>query len=147
MTNKGVKPQISKAEKERLERIEQAKVAKVEEKKKKKAMIITTVSVIAAVLTVIIVLAAVLPGVLSPKDITGTYENEGQTLILRTDNTFSATLADNNSKSGTYKVDGRTISFVVDGETGKGTITGKSITVPTDWDDGHGHTTGAFKKK
>ena len=68
-----------------------------------------------------------------------------QTVTLRDDGTFSAQLAHSVAKSGTYTESVAdnitTISFTYNGKTEKGSIVNNVLTLPHEWDDGHGHGT------
>ena len=71
------------------------------------------------------------------------YSYHGQTIELFPDGKFSAALAHNVKKNGTYtKTDnaGRvTVSFNTNGKVESGSIINNSLHIPKEWDDGHGH--------
>jgi opacity protein-like surface antigen len=73
------------------------------------------------------------------------FTADSQMVTLRDDGTFSAKLAHSVTKSGTYSEsitgDTTTISFIYDGKTENGNIVGSVLTLPDEWDDGHGHDT------
>ena len=75
------------------------------------------------------------------------YENGNQTVILKSDGSFTANLAHEVTKSGTYNENESeengiiTVSFVTDGSTAEGTISNNILTIPDEWSDGHGHGT------
>jgi hypothetical protein len=66
-----------------------------------------------------------------------------QKVTLSDDGTFSAQLAHGVTKSGTYTENSTgsvtIISFIYDGKTENGNINGNVLTLPNEWDDGHGH--------
>jgi len=74
---------------------------------------------------------------------TETYGLYGQTVQLLPDGKFTAALAHNVNKSGTYtkKKDGNNIivSFNINGKIESGRITDNNLYLPEEWDDGHGH--------
>jgi len=57
---------------------------------------------------------------------------------LRKSGSFTAQLAHYSFK-GTYAESGQTIVFTVDGEDVEGSISGEILTLPLEWEDGHGH--------
>jgi len=71
------------------------------------------------------------------------YSYRGQTVHLLADGTFSAKLAHNVNKDGTYtraEESGRTkISFKSGGRDEDGWIINDSLHLPKEWEDGHGH--------
>ena len=71
------------------------------------------------------------------------YRYGEQTVRLREDGSFSASLAHNVRKRGTYSKEtgeGRTIvTFTVNGNIEIGWIVNDSLHIPMEWDDGHGH--------
>lgn len=68
-------------------------------------------------------------------------------VTLYEDGSFTAELPHGVSKSGTYTeiehidADVTTISFTVEDRIEVGSITGDTLTIPAEWDDGHGHAT------
>ena len=111
--------------------------------KRQKAVTITVVSIAVVCIVALIVFLSM------RQSGNRVYEGGGQTITLRTDGTFNATLAHPPAKNGTYTEsteNGVTaISFTIDGETVTGTISetgtvsGSALTIPEEWDDGHGH--------
>ena len=71
------------------------------------------------------------------------YTNGRSTISLRADGTFRASLPHGVVRNGTYSevsIDGIiTVAFVEGGITVNGTINGNVLTIPNEWDDGHGH--------
>jgi hypothetical protein len=73
-----------------------------------------------------------------------TYRAGGQAVRLFNDGKFSATLAHNARKTGTYTTkteeDGGTaVSFNMNGVVAVGRIEGNALRLPEEWDDGCGH--------
>jgi uncharacterized protein YxeA len=73
------------------------------------------------------------------------FASGDQIIILGADGNFTAELEHDVSRSGTYtdsNVDGvTTVSFVYDNTTAVGTIENNVLSIPEEWDDGHGHGT------
>jgi len=71
------------------------------------------------------------------------YNYHGQTVQLYSSGKFTAALAHNVNKSGTYtkeKTNDRTVvSFNVNGNTETGWIMNNSLHIPEEWKDSHGH--------
>ena len=71
------------------------------------------------------------------------YTYGGQTVQLLADGTFSASLAHNTRKNGTYtktEDSGRIIVvFNINGKEEIGWIANDSLHLPNEWEDGHGH--------
>jgi len=71
------------------------------------------------------------------------YAYRGQTVQLLADGTFSASLAHNVLKNGTYtktEENGRTrVAFLVSGREEAGFIINNSLHIPHEWEDGHSH--------
>jgi len=105
--------------------------------KRKKLLIIAVVAIVvlavAALITIITIQAARIE----------TYADSGQTLELHPDGTFSAVLFHGARYSGTYEKiehDGNiAIAFTSGGATVYGEVVNNRLTLPTEWDDGHGH--------
>ena len=114
-----------------------SKKAKREEelKKAKRNKMITIIAVAAAV---VILAGAVIFKIMWPD---GTkYSDGGQTVNLRSDGTFNATLYHNAQYSGTYEELDGGIKFTYDGQTAFASILGNALELPEEWsDDGHGH--------
>ena len=113
---------------------------KSEKKAKQKKIIIAVVCVAVAVAAV--VLGFVINHVNQPK-IPETYSYHGQTVQLFSDGNFTATLAHNVRKNGTYTKtteEGMTgVLFNVNGFIETGWIINNELHIPREWDDGHGH--------
>lgn len=140
------KVKITKAEKARQERIEQERQLAIKKKQdNKKKLIISLVSIAVAV-CIITVVAVCIKNATGSKSIYGTYTYDSQTIVLKEDMTFTATLAHDTTKSGTFSTNGTTIYFVSNSTTESGTLNNGRITIPSSWDDGHGHT-GTFVKR
>ena len=73
------------------------------------------------------------------------FTTGGETVTLRANGTFDAKLSHGNRFSGTYSESTEggvtVILFTHDGVTVDGTIEGIALTIPHEWDDGHGHDT------
>ncbi|MDR0502774.1 MAG: hypothetical protein LBH16_05570 [Treponema sp.] len=108
--------------------------------KKSKQKKIRLLCVCAAIL---IIIASGLIVFLNRSRNTEIYSYHGQTVQLFNDGKFTAALAHNVSKNGTYtkaKVNDRTvISFNVNGNTEVGWIINDSLNIPEEWKDSHGH--------
>ena len=93
----------------------------------------------------VIILAVALLGVrnASRQNNAEVYSAAGQTVRLLDDGKFSAVLAHNIQKSGTYTKeteDGRTyVIFNVNGNEEVGWMINNSLHIPAEWDDGHNH--------
>ena len=93
----------------------------------------------------VIILAVALLGVrnVSRQNNGEVYSAAGQTVRLLDDGKFSAVLAHNTQKSGTYNKiieDGRTaVIFNTNGSEEIGWIINNSLHIPDEWDDGHHH--------
>jgi len=74
---------------------------------------------------------------------TRVFASANNTVVLRGDGTFTATLPHGVVRSGTFSEvsvnDIITVAFVESGRTVNGTIYGNVLTIPDEWDDGHGH--------
>ena len=79
------------------------------------------------------------------------YSDNGQTLQLLSDGTFTATLSHGASYSGTYtkieQGDITLVAFSSGGETVYGEIEDGQLHIPHEWDDGHGHGNTLTKQK
>jgi len=117
------------------------KKANAEKKKRRKTILICIFTFILIFSAVILIYQA------SGKDSRESeiYSYYGQTVQLLPDGTFTASLAHNVRKKGTYvksEGTGRTVvTFNVNGTTETGSITGTILHLPTEWDDNHGHGT------
>ena len=71
------------------------------------------------------------------------YSYGGQTVQLFADGKFTASLAHNVSKNGTYTKEAESdiiaISFIINGRTEIGRIINNALHLPKEWDDGHNH--------
>jgi len=87
----------------------------------------------------------------SHKNKTETYSDGGQTIQLLADGKFSALLAHNNRKAGTYAKtteNGRIkVIFNTGGTESTGWIINDSLHFPEEWEDGHHHGNALQKKK
>ena len=91
------------------------------------------------------VIAVAVFGILSEsrKNNAETYSAGGQTVYLYQDGKFTALLAHNKTKTGTYtrSTEGaRTeVAFNINGAINIGSIENNRLRIPNEWDDGHGH--------
>ena len=110
-------------------------------KARRKKRIITAVVCVAAVA---IITAAVLITLNQQSD-RRVYALGVNTITLSGDGTFDAQPGCAGSKSGTFSEslsgDATIITFTHDGMTANGRIVGNVLTIPDEWDDGHGHGT------
>ena len=110
-------------------------------RKKKQKKIITIVVCVVAVLIV----GSLLAFILNRQSQTRVFYNSGQTVTLYSNGKFTALLSHNAQRKGTYSestTDGNTmIVFTYDGITGFGSIEDNVLTIPDEWNDGHGHGT------
>ena len=74
---------------------------------------------------------------------TRVFVSGSQTITLNKNGTFSARMAHNNNKDGSYTetMEGSItiISFSYQGTTVKGRLQNGVLSIPREWDDGHGH--------
>jgi len=118
--------------------------AKIIEKEniKKKARLKKVVIVIACALVIMVVLGIALNSTNKKKN-AEIYSYLGQTILLYPDGKFTAALAHNANKSGTYTKtteSGRiNVSFNINGRVEVGWIINNNLHLPREWDDGHGH--------
>lgn len=136
MANKKYK--ISKFEIARRERIKEA------EKKTKRKKQIKIIGILAAVVLTITAIIVVFS--LQPTQVAGTYYSGSEYVTLNTDGSFNAYLPHSETKSGTYEINGTTIIFTVDNQNQQGIISGRNLTIPYEWDHGHGHNTLYIKR-
>ena len=110
-------------------------------KKKEKIITIITLCVLAAAAIGVFFLVSTL---LQDNDRAFVAAGTGNQVILHEDGSFTAELPHNVRKTGTYSehVVGATttVLFDVDGWTVGGSIQGRTLTIPSEWDDGCGHT-------
>jgi flagellar basal body-associated protein FliL len=104
--------------------------------KKAKSKKIITVS-ICVVLTAIVLMFAVFAATQENK--IETYSNGIKMVQLLPDGNFSATLAHNVRKNGTYEKAEENIMFNVNGRTETGRIINNELHIPDEWDDNHNH--------
>jgi len=114
--------------------------AKAMQKNKRKKQLIVTVC---ASVAVVIALALIFMIVQHGK--TRVFGDGAQAVTLRDDGTFAAKFYHGEARSGTYTEqveNGATIiSFMDDDKTEIGYIMSNVLTIPAEWDDGHGHGT------
>jgi len=100
---------------------------------------------ILAMVVVLMLAAFVLVGCGSSNDEDRVYALGSHTVTLYADGTFEARLFHGFSVDGTYTestVAGvLTVTFAHDGIEVRGTIVDDVLTIPQEWDDGHGHGT------
>ena len=106
------------------------------EKRKKLITWAILISVVVVIATLIII------GLYQQRN-TRVFTDGGQVLTLHPNGTFVALLFHDNTKRGTYTENSEggvtTISFTYNGVTENGIIIDKTLTLPREWDDGHGH--------
>lgn len=132
---------FSKSEQARLQRIENEKIRL--KKLKQKKVLFVLIGVIVIILGVIGIIALI-NNSNNANNYAGKYYNETsntETIILNSNGTFTANIPHSVQKSGKYTINNNIISFTADNVTESGYINGKSITIPEEWDDGHGHGT------
>ena len=114
-----------------------SKKAKREEelKKAKRNKMITIIAVAAAV---VILAGAIILKIMLP-DSTEKYSDGGQTVSLRSNGTFNATLYHNVQYNGTYEKVSGGVNFTYDGQTSCASIQGDALELPEEWGDDHGH--------
>ncbi|MCL2196793.1 MAG: hypothetical protein FWB77_04180 [Treponema sp.] len=101
----------------------------------------------------LIVICAAMYGIYSSshKNKTETYSDGGQTIQLLSDGKFSASLAHNNRKAGTFtKIteNGRIkVIFNTNGTESTGWIINDALHFPEEWEDGHHHGNALTKTK
>jgi hypothetical protein len=110
-------------------------------REKRKKLIIGTVCVVVAVAIVVLLFN----DPYRKQSQARVFTDGAQTVTMQNDGTFTAELLHDTTYSGTFLEvaigDTTTIVlFEVDGEDVQGTITNDILTMPEEWDDGHGHT-------
>jgi len=114
--------------------------ARKKARQKKMTVLIVCMLAVAAIAALIIVN-------LSPQSDGRVFVAGNNQVTLYEDGSFTAELPHGVSKSGTYMEiehiddDATTISFTMEGRTEVGSIIGDTLTIPHEWDDGHGHAT------
>ena len=109
------------------------------EEELKKAKRNKTITIIAVAAAIVILAGAIILKMMLP-DGSEKYSDGGQTVTLRSNGTFSATLYHNVQYSGTYERVSGGINFIYDGQTAFASIQGNTMELPAEWsDDGHGH--------
>jgi len=118
------------------------KKEKAQKKAKKKKLLIAGICVLLAVIsgTVIFLIKNNFE-----KKVTEIYSYHGQTVQLLDDGNFTAVLAHNVRKRGTYTKTSENnrinVLFNINGIIETGWIINDSLHIPGEWDDGHGHGT------
>ncbi|MDR2964701.1 MAG: hypothetical protein LBU88_02880 [Treponema sp.] len=112
----------------------------MKQKKQNKKLLIISICVLITILALIFILYSVAGKTNNEIE---TYSNHGQTIQLLADGTFTARLAHNVRKNGTFtrtvENDRTIVSFNVNGNIEIGQIINNSLYIPREWDDGHGH--------
>ena len=129
---------LSAADKARQKR-EQEEQLKQQQKKKNRVI---TLSILGGIVVLAIILCIFLIPKSNKEDFTqymGIYTNGEYNITLKKDGTFTATLPHDVSYQGKYSVNNTAITFTVDGQQHVGTLTTDTLTIPGEWDDGHGH--------
>ena len=105
--------------------------------KKKKQVIIILCAVVAAAIVGLIIFAA------HTERNTRVFSDGRQTVNLMQNGNFNAQLSHGVTRSGSYHeelINGETvITFITDGASEQGNISGDVLTLPSEWDDGCGH--------
>ncbi|MCL1805012.1 MAG: hypothetical protein FWG28_03275 [Clostridiales bacterium] len=114
------------------------KAAAIKKARQKKTIIISVCVSVVAIVT------AALVFLLFPQSKTRVFTDGHQTVTLRRDGTFTAELA-HEDREGSYtesKANGTvTVTFIIGGAAVDGSIADGILTLPHEWDDGHGHGT------
>jgi len=118
---------------------EERRAKAIQKNKRKKTLILAACISVAAILVALIAFSLV------QQSNVRVFGDGYQTFTLRRNGTFTAQLYHDAAKNGTYtehEEDGITIvSFTHDGKTEHGSIVNNILTIPDEWDDGHGHGT------
>ena len=111
-------------------------LAKKRNKRKKQAIVILCTVAVVAIVGLIIF------AVYSERN-TRVFTDGRQTVNLMQNGNFNAQLSHGVTRSGTYHeevANGETIiTFITNGASDQGTISGDILTLPSEWDDGCGH--------
>ncbi|MCL2721568.1 MAG: hypothetical protein FWD47_09555 [Treponema sp.] len=122
------------------EKVKSQKKERAEKRAKQRKLIIAGICVSIAVISGLLIF--IIYNVNQNK-VTEIYSYHGQTIQLLDDGKFTAVLAHNVRKSGTYtktnENDRIIVTFNNDGRTETGWIVNDSLHIPREWDDGHGH--------
>jgi hypothetical protein len=108
--------------------------------KQRKTLIISIISIFA-----LVVLGFLLHSLIGKNEIVASeiYSYHGQTVQLLEDGTFTARLAHNVRKNGTYTKNAENnrinVIFNTNGVIEIGRIVNNALHIPEEWDDGHGH--------
>ena len=107
-------------------------------KAKKKTIIIISICIL--VIVAVVVVAVFLAGTQRNVE---TYSNNAQTVHFYEDGRFSAVLAHNVLKNGTFSITeengSTTVQFNYQGRTEFGEIRNDRLHIPEEWDDAHNH--------
>jgi len=129
MSNRVVKEKAKSQKKERAEK-----------KVKQKMIIIISVCFLALIAVVVLIISM---NNINKNKITEIYGYHGQIVQLLDDGRFTALLAHNVRKNGTYtksnEDDRIAVLFNTRGRIETGWIINNSLHIPREWDDGHGH--------
>jgi len=129
---------MNKQQREQAKRKQQRKLESAIKKKKQSRIVM---------IVIIIAIIAVIAGLIGFNAYQASKDrvfasDEGQTVTLHDNGKFTARLA-HGTGNGTYTEkteDGvTTVTFIYGGESADGRIEGGVLTVPEEWDDGHGH--------
>ena len=109
----------------------------IKKAKRKKMMILAVCLAIAAVIGTLLIVNALQQSAIR------TFVSGNNYVTLFADGSFEARLPHNVRRVGTYEEHGegdvRTISFLSGGRVENGSLSGNTLTIPLEWDDGHGH--------
>jgi len=99
---------------------------------------------ISVCLLVVVIIAALIVFSSYQQSQTRVFTDGRQTVILYPNGSFAATLT-HEAEKGTYTentADGvTTVTFISEGVAADGSIVNNILTIPEEWDDGHGHGT------
>lgn len=119
--------------------------AALEKKKRRQIVILVTIVVAILMMVELWVFSS------GRKVVLETYSDGQQTVELLANGTFRAALAHGQNHSGVYQKteqgDVTSIAFTSDKITVTGEITGDRLTVPHEWEDDHGHSSGGLLKQ
>ncbi|MCL2023880.1 MAG: hypothetical protein FWG82_05865 [Oscillospiraceae bacterium] len=112
------------------------------QKKKKQQKMLKNGAILLAILAVIGTIAFIAIQSSKAREGERVYDNGTDRIVLQENGTFSAALHAG-GKSGTYTQEQGDevihITFTTNGQDYKTTLSGPILTLPVEWDDGHGH--------
>ena len=121
-----------------------AKAKQARKRAKRKKIIITVVCIVIAAIIIAALVFYFLYQQTGDQQVgERVYALDDSAVTLHEDGSFNALLFHGAGYSGTYSEDTQgdvtIISFIYDGITATGWIIGNGLTLPDEWDDGHGH--------